>query len=532
MPPTIRYPGVYVTEVDAFPPSIVGVETALPAFIGYTERADIGGKSMYGKPVKVASLAEFLAVFGGPYQPSFKISEVPAPANAGSVDATIIDRAAGTERYYAIKHDNAARFNLYGSIKLFYENGGGTCYIVSVGTFTDNGANTVVAKDALLAGIDACKEAEDATMLAIPDAVLLPPNSDQKWAQSNDFYDVANAMLAQCNTLKNRIALIDVYGTGHLNGETALQFQKDLNTVVSAFRAGIEADDLSYGAAYFPFLRTSAFSSIDITYRFFDHTDLKEILKTQCALLYQDAHKDAVDALIAKIDPDHHDAPADDAAIATLESELTAVLPVLKQLEDRLARTLGTLPPSAAMAGVMARVDNTKGVWNAPANVSLNSVIAPTIDITNDQQEDLNVPLDGKSICAIRSFPGRGTVPWGARTLDGNSNDWRYIQVRRTLIYIEQSIKNAMMPFVFAANDGKTWATVVSAISNFLQQTWSQGGLMGNTPSQAFSVECGLGSTMTSQDVLEGYLIVQVRVAVTHPAEFIALNFKQKIAEG
>ena len=84
---------------------------------------------------------------------------------------------------------------------------------------------------------------------------------------------------------------------------------------------------------------------------------------------------------------------------------------------------------------------------------------------------------------------------WGARTLDGNSNDFRYIQVRRTLIYIEQSVKLALDQFVFAANDGNTWVTVKSMISNFLQGLWSQGGLMGATASEAYSVEVGLGST-------------------------------------
>jgi phage tail sheath protein FI len=139
------------------------------------------------------------------------------------------------------------------------------------------------------------------------------------------------------------------------------------------------------------------------------------------------------------------------------------------------------------------------------------------------------MPLDGKAIDAIRQFPGRGTVVWGARTLLGNSNDWRYIQVRRTIVYIEQSIKAAMMPFVFAANDGKTWSTVVSAVSNFLQGLWSQGGLMGAKADEAFTVACGLGSTMTAQDILDGYMIVQVQLQLIRPAEFIVLTFKQKM---
>jgi hypothetical protein len=179
------------------------------------------------------------------------------------------------------------------------------------------------------------------------------------------------------------------------------------------------------------------------------------------------------------------------------------------------------------MAGVYTKTDNNSGVWNAPANVTLNSVDRPTMSLTSDQQEDLNVPVDGKAIDALRDFTGRGTVVWGARTLDGNSGDWRYIQVRRTLIYIEQSIKNAINPYVFAANDGGTWTKVVAMVSSFLQGLWSQGGLLGATASEAYTVQCGLGTTMTGQDILDGYMIVQVKVQMIRPAEFIELTFQQ-----
>jgi len=159
----------------------------------------------------------------------------------------------------------------------------------------------------------------------------------------------------------------------------------------------------------------------------------------------------------------------------------------------------------------------------------LAGVVQPTYPLNSEQQADLNVPVNGKAVDALRQFPGRGTVVWGARTLDGNSNDNRYIQVRRTLIYIEQSIKNALNGFVFAPNTGQTWTTVVSTVSGFLQTVWSQGGLMGATASEAFSVQCGLGSTMTGKDVLEGYMIVQVTLQLIRPAEFIELTFKQKM---
>jgi len=117
----------------------------------------------------------------------------------------------------------------------------------------------------------------------------------------------------------------------------------------------------------------------------------------------------------------------------------------------------------------------------------------------------------------------------GCANLGGNSNDWRYIQVRRTFIHIEQSIKQALDKFVFASNDSQTWTTVTSMITNFLQTLWSQGGLMGSMPSESFKVRCGLGSTMTAQDVLNGYMIVQITLQMIRPAEFIELTLKQKM---
>ena len=189
----------------------------------------------------------------------------------------------------------------------------------------------------------------------------------------------------------------------------------------------------------------------------------------------------------------------------------------------------GLVPPSGAMAGIFAVNDALRGVWNAPANVALKGVAGPRVLINTEEQGPLNVPLNGKSVNVIREFTGRGAVVWGARTLDGNSPDYRYVQIRRTIIYIEQSIRTALDQYVFAPNTGQTWVTVTATVSSFLQNLWSQGGLMGDKASDAFKVQCGLGSTMTGQDVLDGYMVVQVTLQMIRPAEFIELTFKQRM---
>ena len=126
-----------------------------------------------------------------------------------------------------------------------------------------------------------------------------------------------------------------------------------------------------------------------------------------------------------------------------LHKSVAAMSYLFMALMDEARKQLNVMPPSAAMAGIYTMVVNTRGVWKAPANVSVAGVIASTVAISHDDQEDLNVMTQGKSINAIRAFVGEGVLVWGARTLDGNSLDWRYINVRRTMIMLEESCRLA-----------------------------------------------------------------------------------------
>ena len=137
----------------------------------------------------------------------------------------------------------------------------------------------------------------------------------------------------------------------------------------------------------------------------------------------------------------------------------------------------------------------------------------------------MNVTGTGKSVNAIRLFSGKGVLVWGARTLAGNDNEWRYISVRRFYNMVEESVKKASEPFVFEPNDGNTWAKVKGMIENFLTLQWRAGALMGSKPEDAFFVHVGLGETMTALDIFEGRMIVEIGMAVVRPAEFIILRF-------
>jgi phage tail sheath protein FI len=160
------------------------------------------------------------------------------------------------------------------------------------------------------------------------------------------------------------------------------------------------------------------------------------------------------------------------------------------------------------------------------------SVIGPMDKISDTDQSSLNIDPDGgKSINAIRYFTGNGTLVWGARTLAGNDNEWRYVPVRRLFITIEESTRKATSFAVFEPNDATTWLKVKAMIDSYLYGLWEQGALAGSKPESAYSVSVGLGKTMTPQDILEGRMIVEIRVAAVRPAEFIVLRFSHQMQQ-
>lgn len=197
-----------------------------------------------------------------------------------------------------------------------------------------------------------------------------------------------------------------------------------------------------------------------------------------------------------------------------------AYVPVLEVAGGR------TVSPCPAVAGMMASLDRTQGVWKSPAGIALAGVKAPAVAIDARQQETLNVDAaTGLSVNAIRSFPGRGSLVYGARTLAGNDAEWRYVAVRRFVGWLEASITEGLARWVvFEPNNENLWIRVRRAVEDFVAALWRRGALQGTKPDEAFHVRCGLGSTMTEQDVLTGRAIVEIGVACVRPAEFVIVR--------
>jgi phage tail sheath protein FI len=621
-----------------FPPSVAQVETAIPAFIGYTEKAEKkNGDTLSLVPTRITSLLEYETYFGS----ALKEDSIAVAINDKVIDGNI-------ERSYLVSKPSTPKpFLMYYSLQLYFANGGGPCYIVSVDQYGVALPPTLVSKADLDKGLAKIRKEDEPTLLLFPDATNL--------GNVDDFYGLYNDALTQCNELQDRFTIID---TEHDDEENKTPV-KDLRNKISN-----DKDYVKYGAAYYPFLETILDYHYDETKVAITHTqdadatladeltaaegaaaavlpliastatlvtDLGTTNTAIQAMVALDAHTnradvgdavqlivDAIDSVVTAATPavataNTAGATTEGAALNTALTDAVAALPILKAalethiidvnadangtdvkaestaavataataeaaiqvihdlidpaITDAISAALAAtttpslnglkldavegkdnaaynvikaeinamplvLPPSSAMAGVYARVDSDRGVWKAPANVSLNYVVKPTLQISHDEQKDLNVDtVAGKSVNAIRSFTGKGVLVWGARTLAGNDNEWRYVSVRRFFNMAEESIKKATEQFVFEPNDKNTWVRVKAMINNFLTSQWRAGALAGPTPEKAFYVNIGLGETMTAQDILEGNMIVEIGMAVVRPAEFIILKFSHKMQE-
>jgi uncharacterized protein len=593
----LTVPGVKIQEVSTLPPSVAPVDTAIPAFVGYTAKNG-------GKIKKITSFLEFEQFFGGPEPLAVTVTLVDEEAD--SVTEAIIS-ISSTKPHYL----------LYYSVKSFYDNGGGDCYISSAGEYVTSApyVDHVYLENALaLVG----KE-DQPTLLVIPDAINL----------SNTLYGtVYQDALAQCGTLKDRFTIVDAYpsgekeaalftfdtyantdkdylvfqnhagttiaiwlqkpsevaptatsftdtdfqiavsinGTDHITAaqiatrvlavvnpntdwiasgmtlaahttgvlkftqndfgdiidpktfdsagvENSGSIGKTIQTVgvdgedITAIRNVLGTNYLKYGAAYYPRLVTTYTPST---------TDAKITVSTD--EIFVDS---TLEALIK-----NNPSIAGNTIIGNplLASQIRAAV------NAQLSNYPVVVGPGGAIAGVYARTDFDIGVWKAPANTSISAISGTTLQIGDDLQSLLNVDAtSGKSINAIRFFSGKGNLVWGARTLAGNDNEWRYINVRRLMIFIEESCQKASSQFVFEPNTAQTWQRIKGMIDNFLTNLWRQGALAGAKPEDAFFVRIGIGTTMTAQDILDGVMNVEIGVAPSRPAEFIVLKFSHKL---
>ena len=185
----------------------------------------------------------------------------------------------------------------------------------------------------------------------------------------------------------------------------------------------------------------------------------------------------------------------------------------------------GFQPPSGHVAGLWAANDATRGVFRAPAGLGLDGVLEVEATATAEEYAALNEA----GVDAIRAFPGRGIVVWGARTLSSDP-EWKYVAVRRYLSYLERSVEQGLGWAVFEPNGQPLWERVRRLVTSFLAREWQSGGLVGSKPEHAFFVRCD-ETTMTQADLDSGRLVCLVGVAALKPAEFVVLRIGVRTAD-
>lgn len=503
----LKTPGVHVVAENTVPNSLLAAAAGMALFLGYTEKP---GRHTAVGPVLVDSIRHFEQQFGGPHAPQFSLH-----VEQGTLELLPA-------------HRNQARFFLYHGLQSYFDNGGGPAYVQSIGTHADAIARGKRKED-FLDRIDALKNAAGVGLVVAPDATLM--------GSSEECHAVWQSLLEHCGVMGNRMALIDVYG----GGQPRTRHVED--DIISGSRHGLRAslygNFLGFGAAYYPWLYFNLLDPLSITWDNLDDAALALLSEALLQALSMQspapapAARDNLTTLFRRI---AHRLPADQenraAHVIATHRKLIGASPMYYRLAALLLALANQLPPGAAMAGVYARTDAQQGVWQAPANTGIVGAVALVEEISQQDHEGLNLPPDGKAVNAIRTFAAGGMVIWGARTLDGNSDDWRYVPVRRTAIMLEQSIKAAMAAHASLPNDTNTWQALHDMIAGFLTVQWQNGALLGASAGDAFRVEVGLGSTMTGDDIVRCTLRAGVAVALVHPAEFIHLRFEQQMQDG
>ncbi|MFN8395722.1 MAG: phage tail sheath C-terminal domain-containing protein [Bacteroidia bacterium] len=563
-----KIPGVYIEEESVFPPSVSATATAIPAFLGYTAVA-------VDAPQRIQSLMEFESIFGLP------------PARSGPT----VTLGGANMDVPTLNWDEALPYHQYYCVEHYFRNGGGPCWVISTGvagstlpTTSDeflaaldklrkldeptlivlsDALNTLKVDDSdytkrhqmyldvLNAAMGQCDSLKDRFVIAdMPEAgnidvaeaatafrtaVTEEPSyaaayypyletslsrrpvfvyKTQIWADTN-----AGKNYSSWVSTRNSLPVLSYTGSSTPGVELDVNDNNDTEAAFEVSTSGIRKVltlKLKNGERYSGAQIKTAFDKLSNA----EGYTMRENVLTNpspakdheaSAFLRPTLAQTTQEASVSDLKQSHPALYADIAA--RISSDRSHAL---------------VLPPASAMAGIYSSVDRDRGVWKSPANVALSATTGPATLLSRDEQEGLDVDAtSGKSINCIVKFTGKGTLPWGARTLDASSLDWRYIAVRRLFIMAEESIKKAAQFAVFEPNDKGTWTKVKGMINNFLYSLWQKGALMGGKPEEAYFVQVGLGETMSFQDVLEGRMIIQVGMAAVRPAEFIILKFSQ-----
>jgi uncharacterized protein len=471
-------PGVYVKEVSSLPKVAVALPSSMPVFLGHTQNDPT-------VPVKISNMEDYERLLGGP----------------GIITQLNLEGQSSQNFAYFLPKNF-----FYFSLSLYFANGGGPCWVASVG-------KDVVALDPqrITNALNALEMIEEISLVLFPELPSVLAGWQVEVPDNTKRQTIVRAIIAHCAKCGDRFALFDVF----MRPRSAGLFQMPVNDT-EAFREQVGTQNLSHAAAYYP--------QIEYALPIPDHAiELVPRSPNESVL----ANKTLAKALELASQPTE-----DGAKIAGL------LLPALSKIRKTIATYLRPyIGGSPAVAAIIGNVDAQRGVWKAPANVAIvgaSSAIKIWWGYQNDTLADTmpGKSINGKDINELKAKAEGGVIVWGARTLAGADLDYRYIPVKRLMMMVAKSLKAATQFAVFEPNTADTWLKISTMCENFLHDLWRDGALMGGKPEEAYKVSVGLGKSMTADDMLNGIMRVQISLAPVRPAEFIELQFMHTVQKG
>jgi phage tail sheath protein FI len=546
--PEYLSPGVYVEEVDRGPKPIEGVGTAMAAFVGFTEKAELVREidnelvveNLLNKPQLVTNWTQFTQRFGG-FVPGVYLPQ-----------------------------------SVYG----YFMNGGSRCYVVSVRTFPKAEAalmnasgKPAIAVKARQAGVEGMKMRVRIGDLALPESTTKKSTAKKDEAEGapeesgngSDYsftlhvekealaggwkpLETLTDVKVQMGAVEGEQQVVVAYKNNRLpkfielilletaalekamprEQEKTLTIDKKLLEAPksSEFRGDVSERQGVEGLEVMDDITMVCVPDLMTTMPG-EKLDLEMVKAVQTMMI---AHCERLADRVAILDapPDmtpqeikkwRMDTTGFDTSYAAM------YYPWIKVMDPATDQVV-QIPPSGHIAGIWARNDNTRGVHKAPANEVVLGAVGLAYQTTKGEQDTLNP----NGVNCIRSFPGRGIRVWGARTLSSNPS-WRYINVRRLFNYVEKSIENGTQWVVFEPNDRKLWARVRRDVTAFLRIVWRDGALFGSSPAEAFYVKVDDElNPPESRDL--GRLIIEIGLAPVKPAEFVIFRISQWAGPG
>ncbi|TCL55261.1 hypothetical protein EDD76_116101 [Kineothrix alysoides] len=489
-------PGVYVEEFDSGPMPIEGVSTSITGFIGLAERGPVGGL-----PVPVSCFGEFRTIFG----------------------------------YYLPENQFGPYCYLAYAVEHYFANGGSRCYISRVvpedakmaSCILEGGQMRLTAKAPGAWGnklsvsfkpsapdkFDITIRSMDIYMEEVISAVSFNPDDSDYIANKLTKSKLVSIEVNTCDTKAPSCLSPAGVGAGEFYSVTLSEGSDGSVDAVNAKVFTGKCQEFGKRTGLQAFLDNKDVSIIAIP----GITDV-EVQKDLIA------HCDKLGNRFAVLDlPQGKNSVADVQSHREIfNSPNAAFYHPWIEISDPLMKRSIFVPPSGAVAGIYSRTDDERGVHKAPANEVVRGCTGVEYMYSQEEQDRINPG----GINLIRVFPGMGIRVWGARTCSSDSV-WKYVNVRRLFIFLEESIRQSITWAIFEQNNQILWARMTITIGNFLTSAWRSGMLAGVIPDEAFFIKADK-STMTSDDIDNGRFICLIGVAVAKPAEFITFTIVQK----